>query len=73
MLTVAGSNQNGGAVRSTQTNGGALRQSPVRAPSPPLVIHDDPEPDQIQVQDWDEKAEEIKAFVEEEELIRIQH
>jgi hypothetical protein len=32
----------------------------------------DAELDQIQVQDWDEEAEEIKAAVEEEELLRVQ-
>jgi hypothetical protein len=36
------------------------------------VIHGDPEINQIQVQDWDEEAEEIKATTEEEELIRVQ-
>jgi hypothetical protein len=35
------------------------------------VIHDDPEFDQIQVQDCDEEAEEIKVAAEEEELIRV--
>jgi hypothetical protein len=36
------------------------------------VIHGDPEINQIQVQDWDEEAEKIKATTEEEELIRVQ-
>jgi hypothetical protein len=44
----------------------------LRAPPLVQVIHDDPEFDQIQVQDWDEEAEEIKATTEEEELIRVQ-
>jgi hypothetical protein len=39
---------------------------------PVQVIHDDPEFDQIHVQDWDEEVEEIKAVAEEEELIRVQ-
>jgi hypothetical protein len=71
MSTVAGSSQNGGAVSSTQTNGGAPHQSPAREPSSPQIIHDNPEPDRIQVQDWDEEDEEFGAAVEEEELIKI--
>jgi hypothetical protein len=43
----------------------------MREPSPPQIIHDDPKADRIQVQDWDEEAEEIEAAVEEEELIKI--
>jgi hypothetical protein len=69
--TTAGSSQNGGAVSSTQTNGGAPHQSPLRAPWPFQVIHGNPEVDQIQVQDWDEEAKEIKAAIKEEELIRV--
>jgi hypothetical protein len=38
---------------------------------PVQIIHDDPEFDQNQVQDWDEEAEKIKATIEEEELIRV--
>jgi hypothetical protein len=72
MSTVVGSSQNGGVVSSTQTNGGALHQSPASALLPPQIIHDDPELNQIQVQDSDEEAEEIEAASEEEELIRIQ-
>jgi hypothetical protein len=71
MSTVASSRQNGGVVSSTQTNGDAPHQSPMREPSPPQIIHDDPKADRIQVQDWDEEAEEIEAAVEEEELIKI--
>jgi hypothetical protein len=70
--TIVGSSQNGGAASSTQTNGGAPHQTTSRAPSLVQVIHDDPEFNQIQVQDWDEEAEEIEAAVEEEELIRVQ-
>jgi hypothetical protein len=70
--TVAGSSQNGGAASSTQTNGDAPHQTSLRAPLPVQVIHDDPEFDQIHVQDWDEEVEEIKAVAEEEELIRVQ-
>jgi hypothetical protein len=44
----------------------------LRAPSQVQVIHDDPEFDQIQVQDWYEEAKEIEAVTEEEELIRAQ-
>jgi hypothetical protein len=70
--TAAGSSQNGGAASSTQTNGGAPHQTSLRAPSLVQVIHDDPEFDQIKVQDWDEEAKEIEATTEEEELIRLQ-
>jgi hypothetical protein len=70
--TKADSNTNGEATSSTQTNGGVPHQTSPRVPSPIRVIHDDPEFDQIQVQDWDEKAEEIEAATEEEELIRVQ-
>jgi hypothetical protein len=72
MSTVVGSSQNGGAIRSTQMNGGAPHLSSVRAPSLPQIIHDDPEFDQIHVQDWDEQAGESEPAVGEEELIRIQ-
>jgi hypothetical protein len=49
--TVAGSSQNGRGGSSTQTNGGAPPQSPLRAPSPAQVIQGDAEFAQIQVQD----------------------
>jgi hypothetical protein len=42
------------------------------APSLVQVIHNDLEFDQIQVQDWEEEAEEIEAAAQEEELIRVQ-
>jgi hypothetical protein len=64
--TAAGSSQNGGGASSTQTNGGAPHQSPPRALSPLQEF------DQMQVQDWDEEAEEDEAAVEVEELIRVQ-
>jgi hypothetical protein len=67
----AGSSQNGGGTSSTQTNEGAPHQSPPRAPSPVQVIHANAEFDQIQMQDWDEEAEEDEAATEEEELIRV--
>jgi hypothetical protein len=70
--TAAGSSQNDGGTSSTQTNRGAPYQSPPRAPSPAQVIQGDAEFDQIQVQDWDEEAEEDEAIAEEEELIRVQ-
>jgi hypothetical protein len=67
--TATGSSQKRRAATSTQTNRGAPRQSSLRAPSVVQVIHDDPEFDQIHVQDWDEEA---KAAADEEELIRVQ-
>jgi hypothetical protein len=70
--TTAGSSQNGGGTSSTQTNGGAPLQSPPRAPSPVQVIQANAEFDQIQMQDWDEEAEEDEAVAEEEELINVQ-
>jgi hypothetical protein len=70
--TIAGSSQNSGGTSSTQTNGGAPHQSPLRAPSPIQVIQGNAESDQIQVQDWGEEAEEDEVIVEEEELIRVQ-
>jgi hypothetical protein len=73
MYTTVGSSQNGRAASSTQTNGGAPHQSPLRTPSPLQVMCGDAELDQIQVQDWDEEAEKIKAAAEEEELIKVQH
>jgi hypothetical protein len=69
--TALGSSQNGGGTSSTQTNGGALHQSPLQAPSPAQVIQGDPELDQIHVQDWDQEAYEDEAVEEEEELIRV--
>jgi hypothetical protein len=70
--TAAGSSQNSRGASSTQTNGGALHQSPLRAPSPAHVIQGDAEPIQIQVQDWDEEAYEDKTVEEENDLIRVQ-
>jgi hypothetical protein len=64
MSTAAGSSHNGVGASSTQTNGGASHQSPLRAPSPPQELD--------QVQDWDEAAEENGAAAKEEELIRVQ-
>jgi hypothetical protein len=72
MSTTAGSSQNDRAASSTQTNGGAPHQSPLRTPSSLQVMCGDAELDQIQVEDWDEEAEEIKAAVEGEELLRVQ-
>jgi hypothetical protein len=54
---------------SSQNDGGAPHQSPLREPSPLQVIQGDVEFDQIQVQDWDEEAAEDKAT--EEELARF--
>jgi hypothetical protein len=70
--TVVGSSQHGGGTSSTQTNGGDPRQSPPRAPSPVQDVQGDAELDQVQVQDWDEEAEQDKATAEEEELARVQ-
>jgi hypothetical protein len=70
--TTVGSSQNGGAVSSTQTNGGAPYQSPQRIPSPLQVIHGDPELNQIQVQEKDGEAKKCEATTEEEELMRVQ-
>jgi hypothetical protein len=70
--TTASSYHDGRVASSTQTNGGAPHETPPRAPLSVQVIHDDPEFDQIQVQDCDEEAEEIKVAAEEEELIRVQ-
>jgi hypothetical protein len=70
--TATGSSPNGRGTSSTQTNRGALHQSPLRAPSPAQVIQGDTELDQIQVQHWDEEACEDEAVEEDEELIRVQ-
>jgi hypothetical protein len=70
--TIVGSCQNGRGTSSTQTNGGDLRQSPPRVLSLVKVLQGDAEFDQIQVQDWDEKAEEDEVTMEEEELVRVQ-
>jgi hypothetical protein len=70
--TVVGSSQNGGGTSSTQTNGSNPCQSPLRPLSLVQVIQGDAELDQIQVQDWNEEAEEDKTVVEEEELARVQ-
>jgi hypothetical protein len=69
--TAAASSQNSGAASSTQTNGGALHQSPPRAPSPPQIIHGEPGLDQVQVQDWETEASKDEA-TEEEDLLRVQ-
>jgi hypothetical protein len=36
------------------------------------IIQGEAEPDQIQVHDWDEEAEEEEPAVEEEEMARVQ-
>jgi hypothetical protein len=66
-----GTSQNGKGTSSVQTKGGNPHQSPLRAPLLAQVIQGDAEPDQVQVQDWDEEAYEDKATKEEEELIRV--
>jgi hypothetical protein len=65
--TAVGSSQNSGGTSSTQTNGGDPRQSTLRVLSPVQDVQGDAELNQIQVQDWDEEAEEAK-----EELARVQ-
>jgi hypothetical protein len=70
--TAAGSSQNGRGASSTQINGGAPHQSPLRALLQAQAIHGDVEFYQIQVQDWDEEVEENETAAEEEELVRIQ-
>jgi hypothetical protein len=70
--TSVGSSQNGGGTSSTQTNGCAPRQSPLRALSLVQDVQGDVELDQIQVQDWDWEAKEDEATAEEEEQARVQ-
>jgi hypothetical protein len=67
---MVGPSQYIGTASSTQTNGGALRQSPPQAPSPVHMAQGDAELDQVQIQDWDEEADEDEAAVE-EELARV--
>jgi hypothetical protein len=68
--TTVGSSQNVGGASSTQTNRGALHQSPLRAPSPIQVIQEDADLEQVQVQDWEDEAFEDEA-AKEEELARV--
>jgi hypothetical protein len=70
--TAVGSSQNGGGASSTQTNRGDSHKSPLKALSSVQVLQGDVEFDQIQVQDWDEEAEEDEVAMEEEELARVQ-
>jgi hypothetical protein len=70
--TAAGPSQHNGAASSTQTGGGAQRQSPTQAPLPVHMAQGDAKLDQVQIHDWDEEAEEDEAAVEEEELARVQ-
>jgi hypothetical protein len=71
--TAQGCSQNSGAASSTQTNGGAPLKTSLRAPLSVQVIHDNPEFDQLQVQDCNQEAKEIEATAEEEEeLNRVQ-
>jgi hypothetical protein len=69
---VVGPSQNSGTANSSQTGGGAPRQSPPRAPSPIHMFPRDAELDQVQIHDWDKEAKEDKAVAEEEELDRVQ-
>jgi hypothetical protein len=71
-ITATGTSQNDGGASSNQTNGGDRHQSPSRTPSPLQVIQGDAEFNQIQVQDWDEEADEDEAAAEEDKLIRVQ-
>jgi hypothetical protein len=56
----------------SHTIGGTPHQSPLRAPSPIHKLPRDTELGQVQVDDWDEEAEEEEAVAEEEELARVQ-
>jgi hypothetical protein len=70
--TVAtGSSQNAGDAGSTQTNGGAPRQSPLRTPSLSHDTQEHVELEQLQVEDWEDALLEDKA-TEEVELARVQ-
>jgi hypothetical protein len=69
--TFTGSTQNGGGTSSTQTNGGAPHQSPLRPPSSVQVIQGDIELENVPLQDWEEATFQDDA-VEEEELFRVQ-
>jgi hypothetical protein len=71
--TIAGPSHTHDAATSSQTNAGAPRQSPLRAPSPVHMLPGDAKPDQIQIDDWDEETEEEEEVAsEEEELARVQ-
>jgi hypothetical protein len=70
--TVAGISQNSGTASSTQTGGGAPRQSPSWAPLPVHMAQGDTELNQVQIHDWDEEVEEDEAAAKEEELARVQ-
>jgi hypothetical protein len=65
-ITAAGSSRNDRGTSCTQTNGGDPRQSLVQD------VQGDAELDQIEVQDWDEEAEEDEAATKEEDLTRVQ-
>jgi hypothetical protein len=70
--TVAtGSSQNARDADSTQTNGGAPRQSPLRTPSLSHDAQEHVELVQLQVEDWEDALLEDKA-TEEVELARVQ-
>jgi hypothetical protein len=64
--------QNVGGSSSTQTNGGAPHQSPLRASSPIQVIQENVKLKQLQVEDWEDEASEDEVVEEEEELARVQ-
>jgi hypothetical protein len=68
--TELGSSHNLEGTSSTQTNGGALHQSLLWAPSLIQVIQDNVELEQIQVEDWEEEWLKDEA-TEEEELARV--
>jgi hypothetical protein len=69
---VAGLSHTHDAVTSSQTSAGAPRQSPPQAHSLVHILLGDADPDQVQIDDWDEEAEEEAAAAEEKELARVQ-
>jgi hypothetical protein len=61
------------AATSSQATAGAPRQSFLWAPSPIHTLLGDAELDHVQIDDWDDEAEEeASAATEEEELARVQ-
>jgi hypothetical protein len=60
------------ATGPSQTSRGDLCQSPPRAPSQTHMLSEDAELGQVQINDWDEEAEQEAATAEEEELARVQ-
>jgi hypothetical protein len=57
---------------SSQATTGAPRQPLPQAPSPMHTMLVNEEPDHVQIDKWDDEAEEEAEAVEEEELARVQ-